>query len=42
MLAPDEVGRDAVAVKDLRSGVQVEVPREQLAAWLQAQREFDR
>jgi histidyl-tRNA synthetase len=42
MLAPDEFSRGAVAVKDLRTGKQVEVPREQVVAWLRAQREFDR
>ena len=42
ILGADELSRDAVAVRDLRSSKQVEVPREQLAAWLQAQREFDR
>jgi histidyl-tRNA synthetase len=39
MLGKDEAARDAVAVKDLRSGEQVEVPREALAAWLQERRE---
>lgn len=42
MLGRDELARAAVAVKDLRSGEQVEVPREQLAGWLRARREFDR
>lgn len=42
MLGRDELARAAVAVKDLRSGKQVEVPREQLAGWLRARREFDR
>jgi histidyl-tRNA synthetase len=43
ILAPDELGRGAVGVKDLRRDVpQDEVPREQLAAWLRTQREFDR
>ena len=42
MLAPDEFSRGAVAVKDLGTGKQVEVPREQVVAWLRAQREFDR
>jgi histidyl-tRNA synthetase len=41
-LAPEEVSRGEVGVKDLRTGVQVDVPREQLAGWLQARREFDR
>jgi histidyl-tRNA synthetase len=39
MLGRAEAERDAVAVKDLRSGAQVEVSREALAAWLQARRE---
>jgi histidyl-tRNA synthetase len=39
MVGRDEAARDAVAVKDLRSGEQVEVPRAQLAGWLQARRE---
>jgi histidyl-tRNA synthetase len=39
MLGRDEAERGAVAVKDLSSGVQVEVARAQLAAWLQARRE---
>jgi len=34
MLGRAELARGAVAVKDLRSGEQVEVPREQLAGWL--------
>jgi histidyl-tRNA synthetase len=42
MLAPDEFSRGVVAVKDLGTGKQVEVPREQIVAWLRAQREFDR
>jgi histidyl-tRNA synthetase len=42
MLAPDEFSRGAVAVKDLGTGKQVEVPRDQVIAWLRAQREFDR
>jgi histidyl-tRNA synthetase len=42
MLGRDEVGRGAVAVKDLATGDQVEVPREQLAGWLQQRRELDR
>jgi histidyl-tRNA synthetase len=42
MLAPDEFSRGAVAVKDLGTGKQVEVPRDQIVAWLRAQREFDR
>jgi histidyl-tRNA synthetase len=39
MLGRDEATREAVAVKDLRTGEQVEVTREALAAWLQARRE---
>ena len=39
MLGRQEAERGAVAVKDLRSGEQVEVPRAQLAGWLQARRE---
>ncbi len=42
MLAPEEFSRDQLAVKDLRTGQQVEVPREQVVAWLRAHREFDR
>jgi histidyl-tRNA synthetase len=39
MLGKDEAARDACAVKDLRTGEQVEVPRETLAAWLQRRHE---
>jgi histidyl-tRNA synthetase len=39
MLGHDEASRSAVAVKDLRSGEQVEVRRDQLAGWLQDRRE---
>jgi histidyl-tRNA synthetase len=39
MLAPAEAERRVVAVKDLARGVQVEVPREQVAGWLLARRE---
>ena len=35
MLGRSEVERDAVAVKDLVSGEQVEVPRDHLVAWIQ-------
>jgi histidyl-tRNA synthetase len=42
MLAPEEFSRDALAVKDLRTGKQIELPREQAIAWLRQQREFDR
>jgi histidyl-tRNA synthetase len=39
MLGRDEASRDAVAVKDLESGTQIEVPREQVAGWVRARRE---
>jgi len=39
MLGRAEAERDAVAVKDLRSGEQVEVAHEALVAWLQRRRE---
>ena len=39
MLGRAEAERDAVAVKDLRSGEQVEVPRDALVAWLLSRRE---
>ena len=39
MLGRDEASRDAVAVKDLRTGKQIEVPREQVAGWIRARRE---
>jgi histidyl-tRNA synthetase len=39
MLGRDEAARDAVAVKDLASGEQLEVPLEQLAGWLLARQE---
>ena len=39
MLGRAEAERDAVAVKDLRSGEQVEVPHEGLLAWLQQRQE---
>jgi histidyl-tRNA synthetase len=39
MLGRAEAERDAVAVKDLQSGEQVEVPRDALVAWLCARRE---
>ncbi len=38
MLGRDEATRDAVAVKDLESGEQVEVPESSLATWLQDHR----
>ena len=39
MVGRDEMVRDAVGVKDLGTGEQVEVPRASLAAWLLARRE---
>ncbi len=39
MVGRAELERDAVAVKDMRTSVQVEVPRELLAGWLRARRE---
>jgi histidyl-tRNA synthetase len=42
ILGGDEFARDAVAVKDMHSGAQVEVSREQLIGWLRARREFAR
>ncbi len=39
MVGRTELERDAVAVKDMASGVQVEVPREQLAGWIRQRRE---
>jgi histidyl-tRNA synthetase len=39
MLAPDELGRGHVAVKDLRSGEQLEVRREEVAAWLRTRKD---
>ncbi len=39
MVGRDELARDAVAVKDLASGEQVEVPRTGLVAWLMARNE---
>jgi len=38
MLGRDEAARDAVAVKDLESGEQVEVPEKGLASWLNDRR----
>ena len=38
MLGRDEAARDAVAVKDLESGEQVEVPESSLASWLNDRR----
>jgi histidyl-tRNA synthetase len=42
MLAPDEFSRGTVAAKHLRTGKQVEVPREHLIGWLRERLEFDR
>ncbi len=42
ILGPRELERGEVGVKDLESGEQVEVPRDQVAAWLRARREFER
>ena len=42
MLGERELARGEVGVKDLRSGEQVDVPRDQVAGWLRARREFDR
>jgi histidyl-tRNA synthetase len=41
MLGAREAERRAVAVKDLRSGEQVEVPRDAVAGWLQERRETE-
>jgi histidyl-tRNA synthetase len=41
ILAPDEAARAAVAVKDMVSGEQVEVPRELVAGWVQERLEAD-
>ena len=38
MLGRDEAARDAVAVKDLQTGEQVEVPESGLASWLNDRR----
>jgi histidyl-tRNA synthetase len=40
MLAPDEHARGHVAVKDLRSGEQVDVRRDEVAAWLRTRKEI--
>lgn len=39
MVGRDEATRDAVAVKDLLTGEQIEIPREQVAGWIRARRE---
>src|SRR5215213_4155195 len=41
ILAPNEAARAAVAVKDMQSGEQVEVPRELVAGWLQERLEAE-
>jgi histidyl-tRNA synthetase len=41
ILGKQEAERGAVAVKDLRSGEQVEVPRQLVAGWLQERREAE-
>jgi histidyl-tRNA synthetase len=41
ILGKEEAERGAVAVKDLRSGEQVEVPRQLVAGWLQERRETE-
>jgi histidyl-tRNA synthetase len=42
ILGQRELERGEVVVKDLESGEQVDVPRDQVSAWLRARREFDR
>ncbi len=39
MVAPDEMARDAVAVKDMESGEQVEVGREEISGWIRSRLE---
>ncbi len=39
MVGRDESERAAVAVKNLRTGEQIEVPREQVAGWIRTRRE---
>jgi len=39
MVGRDEATRGAVGVKDLGTGTQIEVPREQVAGWIRARRE---
>ncbi len=39
MVGRAELERDAVAVKDMRTSVQIEVPRELITGWLRARRE---
>jgi histidyl-tRNA synthetase len=41
LLGTQEAERGAVAVKDLRSGEQVEVPRQLVAGWIQERRETE-
>ena len=42
MVGRDELARDAVAVKDLATGEQVEVPRAELVAWLRGSNRTER
>ncbi len=42
ILGQRELERGEVVVKDLASGDQVDVPRDQVSAWLRTHREFDR
>jgi histidyl-tRNA synthetase len=42
MVMPDEYSRGVVAIRDLGTGKQFEVPREQVVGWLRQHREFDR
>ncbi len=42
MVGRDELTRDAVAVKDLATGEQVEVSRADLVAWLGTRRDAER
>ena len=41
MLGKREAGHDAVGVKDMESGEQVEVPRQLVAGWIQERRETE-
>lgn len=42
MLGEAELERGEVRVKDMASGAEVDVPRDQLVAWLRSKREFER
>ena len=42
VLARGEAERGTVAVKDMESGKQIEVPRDQVAGWIQARLEEPR